>query len=247
MARTLGYVSQAHDNININMEQRSSWEANRFSASQEIPRILWNPKVHYHSHKCPSSVPILSQLDTVHTHTSHFLKIHLNIILPSTRESPKWPLFFKFPHQNPVYASPLPHTRFMLTLTYLTNTTNSKVKQFICTPETHMEDWRFNPTRLLSKHLMGYMDSLKSKPLCPWGDSSCNPLNVRISGPQKLSGSCGGKMKPLPFSRIQPRSFWRPAHSLVTSHHYPASIYQQLNSVLPFNSSYSTNFRWTIY
>jgi len=28
------------------MEHDYSWEANRFSASQEIPRILWKPKVH---------------------------------------------------------------------------------------------------------------------------------------------------------------------------------------------------------
>ena len=74
--------------LTYSMVQSPSWEANWFAASQEIPRILWNPKVHYRTHKRPPPVPILGQPNPIHIPTSHLLEIHPNIIHPSMPNLP---------------------------------------------------------------------------------------------------------------------------------------------------------------
>ena len=70
--------------------QSPSWAANWFAASQEIPRISRNPKVHYRTHERPPPVPTLGQPNPVHIPTSHHPQIHPNIIHPSTPRSPQW-------------------------------------------------------------------------------------------------------------------------------------------------------------
>ena len=92
---------------------QSPWEANWFAASQEIPRILWNPKVHYHTHKRPPPVPILGQPNPVHIPISHLLKIHPNIIHPPTPRSPQWFLSLRFPHLDAIHPPLLTRTRHM--------------------------------------------------------------------------------------------------------------------------------------
>ena len=95
------------------MVQSPSWEANWFAASQEIPRISRNPKVHYRINNRPPPVSILGQPNPVHIPTSHLLEIHPNIIHLSTPTSPQWSPSLRFPHQDPIHPPLLTHTRHM--------------------------------------------------------------------------------------------------------------------------------------
>ena len=63
------------------MELRPYLKATSFSASQEIPGILWYPKVRYCVHKTPARVPYC--LD----------KVDFNVV-PFMSMSSSWPLSF---------------------------------------------------------------------------------------------------------------------------------------------------------
>jgi hypothetical protein len=94
------------------MQQSPTWDANQFSASLDISRMVWNLKVHYRIHKSTIPVPILSQIKTVYSLPYRFLNVHFNIILPSDPSSSKWTLS-GFPTKA-LYALLLsPDTRYM--------------------------------------------------------------------------------------------------------------------------------------
>ena len=99
--------------LTYSMVQSPSWETTWFAASQEIPHISRNPKVHYRTHKRPPTVSLLGQPNPVHIPTSQLLEIRPNIIHPSTPRSLQWSPSLRFlPPQDPIHP-PLTHTRHM--------------------------------------------------------------------------------------------------------------------------------------
>ena len=63
--------------------------------------------------QAPATCPYLEPDQSSPCPHPNLLKIHFNIILQSTPGSSKWSLYLRIPHQNPAYASLLPHTRYM--------------------------------------------------------------------------------------------------------------------------------------
>jgi hypothetical protein len=92
-----------------------------FAANQEIPRILWNSKLHYRTNKSPPLVPIQNQIHLVPTTHSHILNIHLNIILPSTSFYTQWSLTLRFPHQTLGHISLPPYVPRAQLISFFSN------------------------------------------------------------------------------------------------------------------------------
>jgi hypothetical protein len=96
--------------LTYSMEQSPSWEVNRFSASQEFSRILWNPRfitaltsARHLSLSWASSVQSIPPHPTS-TRFILMLSSHLNLGLPMVSYT------LSFPHQNPGHASLPPYT-----------------------------------------------------------------------------------------------------------------------------------------
>jgi hypothetical protein len=66
------------------MELSPSWEPANCTATQELPGVLWNPKVYYCVHMSPPLIPILSQSSPIHPIPFYLSKINLNIVHPPT-------------------------------------------------------------------------------------------------------------------------------------------------------------------
>jgi hypothetical protein len=80
-------------------------DANSCSYNQRISSILRNSSIHYRLHKSPPFVPILSQMNPVHTLPHYFFKTNFRNIFPSIPMTSKLSLYFRLSYQNVTHFS----------------------------------------------------------------------------------------------------------------------------------------------
>jgi hypothetical protein len=80
-----------------------SWAAANCAATQELPSILWNPKVQYRVHKSPPLLPVLSHMNPIHAIPSYLSKIHFNIVHSPTSWSSQSSSSFWLSLQYPIF------------------------------------------------------------------------------------------------------------------------------------------------
>ena len=95
------------------MVQSPFWEANWFAASQEIPRISQNPKVHYRTHNvCHLSLSWASPIQSIYPHPTSWrtiliLPTHLRLGLPSGLLPSSFTIKAPPPHPYAPHAQPI--------------------------------------------------------------------------------------------------------------------------------------------
>jgi hypothetical protein len=94
--------------------QLSPWKAASCAVTQELRRILWNPKVHYPVQRSPPLVHILSQINPIHTTTTYLSKIFLRLFTRLRFRLPRCLYFSWLSHQYPTSIPILSYSCCML-------------------------------------------------------------------------------------------------------------------------------------
>jgi hypothetical protein len=100
------------------MDLSHSWEVTCCLATPEFPNILQNLMVQYHVHKSPPVVPILSQINQIHTTPFYFSKISFHIILLLTCVFIVVPFLLAFPPKCYMHSSTPPFVFHVLTISF---------------------------------------------------------------------------------------------------------------------------------
>ena len=115
------------------MEHKPSWEAHRISASQEIPRILWNAEGSLPHSQVPATCPCPEPDQTSlcpHIPLPEDPSYYYTFIYAWV---PQVALSLRLPHQNPEYASPLKQVLINLYIYIYLSIVGSHEEVYNCT------------------------------------------------------------------------------------------------------------------